>query len=146
MLFLFHIQHTAWYMVGTLNLNLWQEGHLWSWILGVKKSGLLAPLINVFLSIIILMLLTCIHIPPDNIVPNYEDLWHFVCPEILSCIHHCQEIIHKQREPQNPTKEINYWILWNSSNKSDMTFPLKESLDIFIQRCTIVSYHSKREF
>ena len=39
MLFLFHIQHTAWYMVGTLNLNLWQEGHLWSWILGVKKSG-----------------------------------------------------------------------------------------------------------
>lgn len=39
MIFLFHIQHTAWCMVGTLNLSLWQEGHLWSWILGVKKSG-----------------------------------------------------------------------------------------------------------
>lgn len=39
MIILVHIQDTAWYMVGTLNLSLWQEGHLWSWILEVKKSG-----------------------------------------------------------------------------------------------------------
>lgn len=78
------------------------------------------------------MLLTCVHIPPD-IFSRYENPWHFVCPEILSCIHGCQEIFNKQKKNHKPNKgnKLLNFIKWNNSNKLDMTFSLKESLDIF---------------